>query len=329
MSEFMNSIYRKLNSKLMVLQVIKILFVAFLIAGCSSSQTPKKDSPPPKKDQGKTADTTKKYTDKDTRECSEVKDCEDMCGDIFKSRKHRPECEELSVAEVEEMEKFFNALEDVDEDDLEDADPEALENILNISLDPIVEVFKDISRKSEIKKKKFLVWFAKNQEEAELIINAEDEEFEFMEIIFDRIIVSPWSRSGLNQKIRGSDTFVEIALEKENEKVLEWLHSYFENKYCKQYIGEYAQYYFPRLLYPWCVFENYCGLEINEHEVEEKYFEYEFFTDLLDQVLIHSRKHSRFPDWWTEDITSDSLNSWTSNNPHDVCRHKLYLDDFI
>ena len=254
-----------------------------------------------------------------TGECGENKQCEDICDDIFRSRNAREKCEEFSISAVEDMEDVFEVLEEPDTDDLEAMDLEVLKDLLDISSEPLKKAISDMSTNG---RREFLVWFAEDSEAAEIIIEVEDES-DIREALFPRFIVSPSSRSDLNQSIGGGKTFVEVALESDNEPVLEWLHSSFEETpWCKQHRG----YTFTvdgktRDGYAICLFDNfYCALHLDE-DLEDEYFKYEFFTDLLDEVLVVGRKRGNFPpSWWTTSIEADDLDTWTSS-PHDVCRY--------
>ena len=257
---------------------------------------------------------TEDTTDRRVGECSENRGCRDTCDDIFRSRRDREECEELSIADVERMEDVFKVLENPDGDDLEDLDLEVLEELLDINSDPLKTA---ISRMNQSEKKDFLLWFAEDSEAAQLIIDVE-EEFDIREALFERFIVNPSSRSDLNQNIKGGKTFVELALEEGNEPVLEWLHSSFEIT-CERFRSS------PRDEdYPLCVFNIYCGWQL-DIDIEDEYFGYEFFTDLLDEVLVHGRRTRTPPSWWTIHVEADDLDTWTSGT-HDVCRYRIFWD---
>lgn len=309
--------------KLEILRVFKVLFIVFLITACSLSQTP---SPTTDSSHKQDQDETKKrdtgrsgYVYQDAKECNKSTKCKKMCDDIFRSRRNRLECEDLSVATVEQMEDLFKDLKNVDTDDLESLDQDTLKSFLDISLDPLRRIIADLS---QIKKKKFLIWFAKDSDSAKLIIAAEEEEFEILTTLFDRIIVSPWRHSGLLQNVRGTENFVEVILEEDNEPILEWLHSYFEDTGCERYRGKHDTYNNRQIdLHSFCVFDIYCGLDINS-DAEQKYFDYKFFREVLDEVLYYARKQRFAPSWWTEDIEVDSLKSWSSS-PNDMCRESI------
>ena len=321
---FIVSFPKKFQLRWMALRIIKAFFVVFLITTCTPSPPPQE--PPPSdrdrdgddpEDRDKDREGGRRFTDSRVGECNEDKKCKEICGDIFRSRNNREECEERSISEVTDMEEVFKVLEEPDTDDLEALNLEVLKELLDISTDPLKNAISDMTVNG---KREFLVWFAEDSEAATILINAEDED-DIRDALFPRFIVSPSSRSDLNQSIGGGKTFVEVALKNGNEPVLEWLHSSFESK-CDQYSGQTFQYYGTRELYPICVFDNYyCALDLDT-ELEEEYFDYEFFTDLLDDVLVHGRKRTLAPSWWTTSIEADDLETWSSS-PHNVCLHML------
>ena len=255
-------------------------------------------------------------------ECDDKKSkCEEICKDIFSNRHHREDCEELSLSDVEEMEEVVKVLQNPSKSDLEDLNLDALKDLLDISSDPLLKAIK--KWKSPSKRERFLAWFARDSSAGEIIIDAEDD-FDIRDALFERFWVSPSSRADLNQDIEDRKTFVEIALEEDNQPVLEWLHSSFESG-CESFKGRTFRYFGEKKAYPLCVFGNYyCGLKLST-EMEEKYFRYDFFTDILDEVLFHGRRHRQIPSWWEEDLESEDLDTWSSP-PNDVCRYMIAWD---
>ena len=253
-------------------------------------------------------------------ECDDKKSkCEEICKDIFSNRHHREDCEELSLSDVEEMEEVVKVLQNPSKSDLEDLNLDALKDLLDISSDPLLKAIK--KWKSPSKRERFLAWFARDSSAGEIIIDAEDD-FDIRDALFERFWVSPSSRADLNQDIEDRKTFVEIALEEDNQPVLEWLHSSFEqNRWCDQERGNtFRNGDEDRDLYPVCVFHiYYCGLSLST-DAESELFRYDFFTELLDEILIISRPSRRPPSWWTADAESGDLDSFSSP-PNDVCRY--------
>ena len=310
---------RKFQLRWVVFQIIKAFFVVFLITTCTPSPSPQE--PPPSDrddpDRDRDSDRGRRFTDRQVGECKEDKKCKEICDDIFRSRNNREKCEERSISEVTDMEEVFKALEKPDTDDLEALNLEVLKELLDISTDPLKDAIDDMTVNG---KREFLIWFAEDSEAATILINSEDE-YDLRDALFPRFIVSPSSRSDLNQSIGGGKTFVEVALKNGNKPVLEWLHSSFESK-CDQYSSQTFSYYGTRELYPICVFDNYyCALDI-ETELEQEYFDHEFFTDLLDEVLVHGRRRTHAPSWWTTSVKADDLETWSSS-PHNVCLYML------
>ena len=258
-------------------------------------------TPPDDDDRPRRPTDPRKYDDDRTGECAEDKDCREMCDDIFQSRKPKEECEEFSISAVEEMNEIFEVLEKPTLSDLESLNFGVLEMMIDISPKPVETT---VSRMNPTEKKKFLVWLAEDSEAAKLISGADDD-FKIMDELFgttNTAIVSELKRS-----IDSGDTFVEIALEEENETAVEWLHEFFGNK-CNS--RDYEQ----------CIFKDYyCGIYTSfspSQHTDEKYFDYDFFIDALDEVL-ESHRPSSPPHWWDEGIDSDDLNdSWT-----DICRY--------
>ena len=241
-----------------------------------------------------------RYTDRRTGECGKERKCEEICDDIFRSRKDREECEEFSIADVKNMDAVWEVLEDPDEDDLEDLDTEYLDMLLGISPKPLETA---VGRMSQSEKKKFLSWLATDAEATQIIEDAEDD-FAIIKELFGTTATNIITE--LNKNIDGGDTFVEIILAENNTNAVEWLDDFFGDQ-CDNNNN-----------YERCVFETYyCELSLNS-DAEDEYFGYDFFESLLDDILENERKTSGAPSWWDTDKEADTLDSWQSS-PNNVC----------
>lgn len=293
------------------LQIIPILIS--LITGCFVAQSPPIYLPIDSSSEAENRERNpRRYNSRGTGECDRDRRCEEICNDLFHSFNHRAKCEELSITDVERMEEVFRVLEDPDTDDLRALDLEDLERLLNISLNPLETA---IGRMTQTEKNKFLVWMALDVEATDLL-EAKEVNFEILKELFGTIkgvIVND-----LNSNIGGGDTFIELALETENEVALEWIHDFFGN-ICNRESNEQR-----------CIFEDfYCELSLNG-DAEEEYFDYEFFEDLLNEILVKERKTTGSitgcsslisPDcWWQPDGDTDAgdLDRWKSSR-HNVC----------
>ena len=242
-----------------------------------------------------------------TGECGKDRICKEICKDIFRSRKDREDCEEFSIADVERMEDVFKILEKPNANDLAEMDAEDLEFLLYISSKPLE---KAVDKMSQSEKKRFLVWMAEDSEGAQIIANAE-EDYSILKELFGTTFAK--SNAELNKNIKSGDSFVELALEEGNEVVLEWIHDFFGDQ-CESHNNH------GHSNYELCVFISYCYLNLSG-DTEEEYFEYEFFEDLLDEILSEERKTSGAPAWWMTDTEARDLDSWKSA-PHDVCSNR-------
>ena len=159
-------------------------------------------------------------------ECEGDRDCEEICDDIYDRRADREDCEELSVAAVESLEIVYELLEDPDEDDLVDIDPTDFEALIDISIEPVDDLF---GRYSSREAREVAVWIAENPDIA-AILQDEDDDFQLFEAIFREIGSNGNALDGLGRTITGGDNFMEILITENNAEALEWVHSYISDK---------------------------------------------------------------------------------------------------
>ena len=286
---------------------LKILtvFIIGMVLGITACTPPEPTYPPLVDDRDRDRDRDRDDEDRNNRErdnprrtgeCGKDRKCQDICDDIFRSRRDREECEELSIADAKRMEHIFKVLEDPDTDDLAELDTEDLEFLFDISSGPLE---KAVDKMSQSEKKKFLIWMAETPDIAQVIEDAEDD-FAILKELFgttmSRIIEE------LNKNLKSGDTFVEFVLEEGNDVVLEWLDDFFGDQ-CDNDNN-----------YERCVFEDYyCNLKLSD-DAEDEYLDYDFFEGLLDEILSEERKTSGVPAWWRTDTEAKDLETWRANN---------------
>ena len=262
--------------------------------------------PPGVLDSASTGDTTTDERER-TGECAENKDCQEMCKDIFKSRKDREKCEEYSLADVKKINAVFEVLDDPDEDDLSGMNLSDLKFLLGISPDPLENAVGDMNTSEQ---KDFLAWLATDSEATDIIIDAE-KEFKILKKLFGALASE--IITALNKIVKSGDSFVEVALEEGNDVALKWLHKFF-GEGCEDE-GKYEK----------CVFKKYyCGIDLSS-DLEQEYLDQEFFAEMLDEVLESEQKEGyTSDDWgsnngeWPEGTEAGELDSWKSGD-HDVC----------
>ena len=238
-------------------------------------------------------------------ECDRDRRCESICDSIFQSRKAKLDCEELDIAAVEPMEEVVKVLEDPKWEALEALDLSVLRALLKISLDPLQTA---IGRMTQTEKKRFLEWVVLGTDAAQILEDVEVE-FEILKELFGS--GQETITKDLNKKISDGENFVTLAMERENEVVLNWLHGFFEH-ICQRADPAVSK----------CVLTDfYCDLSLDSEE-EEGFFIYEFFEEVLDEVLTQDRPASLSADHWWEDngeTDADDLDRWKTS-PHNVCK---------
>ena len=242
----------------------------------------------------------RKYHSRGDGECDRDRRCEETCDKIFTVPSKRDICEDLSINEVKRLEEVFLVLENPNREDLEAMDLKALEDLLDIGLNPLRST---VGKMSRVEREKFLAWLAGDPAAVE-IIETKETDFEIMKELFGNspaVIVKD-----LNRGIEGGNTFTKITLRVENEPALDWLHDFFGHVCGKR--SDYRR----------CLFEDfYCKLSLSRSS-EDEYFNYEFFEDMLNDILENERKTSGAPDWWPVGADSGDMESWKTS-PHRVC----------
>ena len=203
--------------------------------------------------------------------CEEDRNCEDICDDIFKSSRDRRDCEELEVRDVEDMEEAYEALEDAD--DFDDIDLDALKNIFDISVEPIVEALEDYSSSDA---KDFFTWlFDEDTTEGFEIFKDNDDDFEMLHAALRNL--NSDVVEALSNNIDGSDNVMEYLLDQDHEEALEWVHEFLtdgsgdsNNGDCD---GEET-----------CIFSKYCDIADDISDRDDM-ADYDYFSDFMEDLL--------------------------------------------
>ena len=185
----------------------------------------------------------------------------------------------------------------------------------------VIEEFDDDPIRYRVAKAKaVLAWVAQKPDIAEIFAD-EDDEFDLLKALLEKVLVDattvdattvelPYQKA-LNKTISTAGSFVEIAIneenDEENEAALKWVHDFF-----------YEMCYDPanREVEDLCVFRDwYCKLDLSDENwkrllrPEEEELRFKKFEYVVDEVLNleYSDSVSFRPDWWTDDIGADEL----------------------
>lgn len=238
--------------------------------------------------------------------CKTSQTCREKCRAMFGSHEEKDVCYEYATASVVKMNTVFSILQQPSLPKLRDmiTDQQALRSLrilLGIGGDTVINGFSTgTDAWDEGEKKIVLSWLAESMDITEIMIR-----FDSNFILFTNVVGGSDSADtvrNLNQGLGGNNTgdnFIDKLLEQENEAGLKWLHDYITGE-CDD-DGEITN------AEKKCIFaEYYC--EFNLHNNNElKVFEYDFFTDILDNILEFQRKSSGAPSWWDEDTRSEDL----------------------
>lgn len=240
-------------------------------------------------------------------------DCEDICRDIYR-HSVRDDCEDLAIEQVEILEKIDKIFENPKERDLKDIDAYDFETYVNIDLGPFD---KRVGKFSLAEAKRVLAWIVENQDILETFKNVDDEYNLFEDMLND--LSSGSKTAALRKSVSGSDSLIEIALDKE-EDVLVWLHEYFAED-CSSGSEEEEV----------CIFQTwYCKLNLSK-DGWDALVDYQSFEDDIANTILSRYKCgscSNVTDakpggttipWWTDDVEEVRQIPGNPNDLQDLC----------
>ena len=203
--------------------------------------------------------------------CEGDRDCEDICDDIYTRRTEKEDCEELSVSQVEELERIHEILEDPDIDDLEDINLADLDVYINIDIRPLSSA---VARYNNREAEDMLTWIASDEAVADLF-ESEDDDYEILGDLLGELNADEGFKA-LEQNIDGSDNFLDVAVLSDNVVALEWIHEYLDDIKCDSVGGvDDAS----------CLI-NYCSLgEAMDRSNAQDLLGFEYFEDYLDDII--------------------------------------------
>ena len=257
-------------------------FMFLWFAGCITQPEP---VPEPKKDYEKIIDEdedrddvlseAKKGRVRSSPICEGDDDCEDLCSDIYRSRRERGDCEEFSIAQVERLDEIHDILEDPRLDDLEEIDVSEngdFDVYVNISPEPLEKL---IRRYSQREVDDILIWIA-NYDDVARLFAKEDRDYDILKDLLGELNSDEFT--ALAEGIDGRDSFIDLAVVAGNEEAIDWILDFLddENSDCSGREDE-------RKLA--CLMA-FCNLaeEIDDENAEEL-ADFESFDDYLDDVI--------------------------------------------
>ena len=131
--------------------------------------------------------------DRGIRQCEDRYSCADSCDFMFRSSRARSDCYQIEISDVHRLEEVFDAISDstVTEIDLEDLDPDYLNDFLELDVGAFVDVVmgNDDSRDEEYsvaEAKTTLKWIA-DEEDISDVIQDLDDDSEILTALFKRL----------------------------------------------------------------------------------------------------------------------------------------------
>ena len=217
-------------------------------------------------------------------ECEDDRSCERMCDDIYSSSRDRRDCQDMSIAIVERLKDVFDALEDGDFDELEGIDPDDLDLLVSVSVDPLEDVIRDYGRREA---RDMATWLAENPDIVN-VFEKEEDDYGLFEDLFKEIdsdILKGFGR----ENIASGDSFIELAVDSNNDAALEWVHGYLEDKPCDNADEREL-----------CVLSKYCELDL-VGRAKGDLATTENFEDFLEDLIEEANRGS-IRDYKTETV---------------------------
>ena len=199
--------------------------------------------------------------------CEGDEDCEDICKDIYRHNV-RDECEELAIDQVEILEQIDEIFENPKERELSDIDAYDFETYVSIDLAPFD---KRVGKLSSGEVKRVLTWIVENQKILE-IFREVDDEYDLLKDMLKELGKGD-VKQALEKSISGSDSLLEIGLEKE-EEVIDWLQEYFAEE-CDNNRNEEI-----------CILKEwYCEFNLNADDWDSLVSIEKFEVDIANEIL--------------------------------------------
>ena len=200
--------------------------------------------------------------------CSNDSDCQEICDDIYDRRKDREDCESLPIGQVEALKEVYEALEDPDEDDLEDVDSDDFDVLVNINIKPLDKL---VGKYRARQAKEILRWIASDSDIAN-VFQKEDDDFEILKELFEKI--DDDLETSLKTTIDSGQVFLDIVSEESNEEAGEWIHELIEEELCNRDLESAA-----------CL-KKYCAIAKKmDRDTAEDMLSLEYFEDYLDDII--------------------------------------------
>ena len=146
--------------------------------------------------------------------------CEDLCDDIFSKSKSKDKCKKLSANLVND---FYNIFDILDEgEDFDSINHESLDCLLDISE---TEFAKEVGSLNSGDTKSFLEVLA-GDEDLSRVLTSEDKDFKVLEKVLDNLSSADERLEAFKTGVDGSDTFIDLIVENENEEAWDWIVEY-------------------------------------------------------------------------------------------------------
>ena len=229
------------------------------------------------KDRGNVlTDSRRRYSGRTCEQEARDHQCKEDCRDIYSRRGDRDDCEELPVAQITELIKIHEIVEDPDEDDLnDDVEHEDFDVYLNVSIAPLD---RHIGRYKSKDAKVFMKWMIENSDVAK-VFQKEDDDYKTLK----RLLKEIQDFSGNDQihlpfieNLDGGDKLMEVVLDVGNEEILDWFQEYIneENSDCEE--DETSEE----------CFKVYCkiGDGINDDSADD-WLEFETFENYINEII--------------------------------------------
>jgi len=226
--------------------------------------------------------------------------CYKVCEELYKSRRDRKDCENLTVKQVEKINALHETLKDAREDELDEIQPDLFELYLSFSIEPFDDIASDLQRRERKSKAENLMIWLVSHEDMVSIFEDSDRDYVILTKLLDTI--DPFIKKEsyplhlpLSKAVDGSNTLVDVIVEEgTDDSTLEWIMEFIEESpQCDESISE-------------ACFEVYCqiGSAMNKRERE----------DLLDKNVFES---------YIEDILEDSINKSHWKTAEDQAKEDL------
>lgn len=273
------------------IQILNSIVITFTISNCVNAEK-----------RGTHITKTDTYRTTSANQCGRFPNCVKICETIYSRSKAKRYCKRLPPGSVERLDEMNEGFRNLNMSNVKGFIPEVFRTFVEIDPLPLKNYIKGFSPEHV---KSFLSWMAKDPDIAETVARA-DRDYRLLRDLLRTLDpdIKRAFKTDLYPDEADSLSFMDIILREGNEKALELVHGFFEEKCAARSEREL------------CIFQEwYCQVDLDEslwdnpedyQAYREKYGKnlayanFKRFNDIVKNILRDYKATGPLPEWWDE-----------------------------